>query len=82
MWVCPQDGWTALHLAAHEGKVDVVRLLTEAKAQVNLQTKVIVCVYIIYTQSCKHCLRMVDYINYNINLPCYAHFILAWKYSN
>ena len=36
-----QDGWTALHLAAHEGKVDVVRLLlTEAQALVNIQTKV------------------------------------------
>ena len=35
-----QDGWTALHLAAQEGKVDVVRLLTDAKAHVNMQTKV------------------------------------------
>ena len=38
--LCPQDGWTALHLAAQEGKVDVVRLLTEAQAQVNIRTKV------------------------------------------
>ena len=38
--LCPQDGWTALHLAAEEGKVDVVRLLTEAQAQVNIQTEV------------------------------------------
>ena len=38
--LCPQDGWTALHLAALEGKVDVVRLLIEAEAQVNIQTKV------------------------------------------
>ena len=38
--LCPQDGWTALHLAAREGKVDVVRLLTEAQAQVNIQTEV------------------------------------------
>ena len=37
---CPQRGWTALHLAAQEGKVDVVRLLTEAKAHVNIQTEV------------------------------------------
>ena len=36
----PQDGWTALHMAAQEGKVDVVRLLTEAQALVNIQTKV------------------------------------------
>ena len=36
-----QDGWTALHLAAQEGKVDVLRLLvTEAQALVNIQTKV------------------------------------------
>ena len=32
---------TALHMAAREGKVDVVRLLlTEAQALVNIQTKV------------------------------------------
>ena len=36
-----QDGGTALHMAAQEGKVDVVRLLlTEAQALVNIQTKV------------------------------------------
>ena len=40
MCLCPQDGGTALHLAAQEGKVDVVRLLTEAKAQINIQTEV------------------------------------------
>ena len=40
MYLCQQDGWTALHLAAQEGKVDVVRLLTEAQAQVNIQTEV------------------------------------------
>ena len=40
MCFCPQNGWTALHLAAQEGKVDVVRLLTEAQAQVNIQTEV------------------------------------------
>ena len=37
---CPQDGCTALLLAAQEGNVDVVRLLTEAKADVNIQTEV------------------------------------------
>ena len=36
----PQNGGTALHLAAQEGKVDVVRLLTEAQAQINIQTEV------------------------------------------
>ena len=45
MWVCPQDGWTALHLAAQEGKLDVVRLLTEAQAPVNIQTKVSMMYY-------------------------------------
>ena len=35
-----QTGWTALHWAAHEGKVDVIRLLTEAQAQINIQTEV------------------------------------------
>ena len=40
MYLCAQDGWTALHLAAQEGKVDVMKLLTEAQAQVNIRTKV------------------------------------------
>ena len=31
--LCSQNGVTALHLAAEEGRVDVVRLLTEAQAQ-------------------------------------------------
>ena len=38
--LCIQNGWTALHLAAQEGKVDVVRLLTEAQAHINIQTEV------------------------------------------
>ena len=38
--LCPQDGCTALHLAAQEGKVDVVRLLIDTEAQVNTQTEV------------------------------------------
>ena len=39
---CIQHGLrTALHLAVEEGRVDVVRLLIEAKAQVDTQTKVI-----------------------------------------
>ena len=37
---CPQNGATALHLAAQEGKVDVVRILTEAQALVNTRNKV------------------------------------------
>ena len=40
MCLCSQDGRTALHWAAQEGRVDVVRLLTEAQAQVNIQDKV------------------------------------------
>ena len=35
-----QDGVTALHQAALEGRVDVVRLLIETKAQINIQKKV------------------------------------------
>ena len=35
-----QDGVAALHMAAQEGKVDVVRLLTEAQAQINIQAEV------------------------------------------
>ena len=42
MFVSTQDGWTALHLATHEGKVDVVRLLvTEARTLVNIQNIVL-----------------------------------------
>ena len=40
VFVCSQDGFTALHLAALEGNVDVVRLLTKAKAHVSTQIKV------------------------------------------
>ena len=36
----PQNGCTAFLMAAQEGKVDVVRLLTEAQAQINIQTEV------------------------------------------
>ena len=38
----PKDGWTALHLAAQEGKTDVVKLLINAEVQVNIniQTEV------------------------------------------
>ena len=40
IYLCPQNGVTALYLAAQEGKVDVVRLLIDAEAQVNIQTEV------------------------------------------
>ena len=40
MCFCAQDDATALHIAAQEGKVDVVRLLIEAGAQLNIQTMV------------------------------------------
>ena len=43
-----QDGWTALHMAAQEGKSDVARLLTEAKAHVNKQTEVYTLYHICY----------------------------------
>ena len=54
MCLYPQNGWTALHLAAQGGRVEVVRLLAEAKAQINIQTEVytlhayITCMYIGY----------------------------------
>ena len=38
--LCVQNGTTALHMAAQEGNVGVVGLLTEAKAQINMQAKV------------------------------------------
>ena len=42
-----QAGWTALHLASQGGKAGVVKLLTEAEAQVNLQTEVCILLKII-----------------------------------
>ena len=51
MCFCPQDGWTALHLAAQEGKVDVVRLLTEAEAHINMQIEVHTCICM-YKECC------------------------------
>jgi ankyrin repeat protein len=41
-----EDGWTALHVAAHAGGVDVVRLLTGARALVNMQSGVLSCLMI------------------------------------
>ena len=46
MCVFPQRGWTALHLAAQEGKGDVVKLLSKAKAHVNVLTKVYTCIHV------------------------------------
>ena len=37
---CAQGGGTALFAAAQEGKMDVLRLLVKAGAQLNMQTKV------------------------------------------
>lgn len=42
-----QDGWTALHMAAQGGNVDVVKLLLKAKAHVNIQAKVHTVHYIL-----------------------------------
>ena len=45
---CPQGGWTALHTAVRVGRrVDVVRLLIEAKAHVDLQATVHISMYIV-----------------------------------
>ena len=63
--LCPQDGCTALHLAAQEGKVDVVRLLTEAQAQVNIQDEVYtstmscLMIGIGLSRLCRHFLRII-----------------------
>ena len=35
-----QTGSTALHVAAHEGHCEIVRMLLEAKADVNIQNNV------------------------------------------
>ena len=40
-----QDGWTPLMTASYEGHVDIVRILIEAKAQINMQEEVC-CSYI------------------------------------
>lgn len=37
---CLQNGFNALHIAAQEGKVNVVKLLSEAMAHVNIETEV------------------------------------------
>ena len=51
MFVSTQNGRTALHMAAQEGKVDVVRLLlTEAQTLVNIQNKVYKQRYKLFSQ--------------------------------
>jgi ankyrin repeat protein len=35
-----QDGWTALHQASYYGRGEVVKVLVEAKANVDVQTEV------------------------------------------
>ena len=54
MGFCPQEGWTALHMAAWEGEVSTLRLLTEARVHVNIQTEVHALCHIgsILTSSC------------------------------
>lgn len=42
---CPQKGETALHEAASSGEIDVVRVLIEAKAKVNIESKVCTLYY-------------------------------------
>ncbi|KAF5345969.1 hypothetical protein D9756_010931 [Leucocoprinus leucothites] len=34
-----KDGWTALHLAARNGHTEIVKVLAELKADLNLQDK-------------------------------------------
>ena len=41
---CLQDSWTALHIAAKGGRVDIALLLTEAQAEINKQSQVL-CKY-------------------------------------
>ena len=37
---CTQNGWTPLMTASFNGHVDIVRILIEAKAQINIQKEV------------------------------------------
>ena len=48
MCVCSQNGWTALHLVAIEGRVDVVKLLTQARAQLDIQSEVLKFFYCLF----------------------------------
>ena len=47
-----QYGDTALHVAAQEGKTEVVRLLTEAQALLNIQRTVSAISYHLSIQTC------------------------------
>ena len=55
MSVITQDGYTALMMAAREGKTDIVSLLLEAGANTDLQNKVkCQCVVCLQTLFCNH----------------------------
>ena len=40
IWICTQNGATALHVASLQGHCGVVRMLLEAKADVKIKTNV------------------------------------------
>lgn len=38
--ILPQDGWTPLHYAIHEGRLEIVKLLVESGANIHTGDKV------------------------------------------
>ena len=62
-----RTGGTALHVAAQEGKTNVVRLLTEAGAQLYRHTENSMLVVHLYTSlsTCDH-----NHIEFHCIVPC------------
>ena len=58
-----QDGFTALHVAAQEGHVEVVTFLVNAGADLHIQTKVSTLIGCVYNQ-----IRMNMYITKKSNI--------------
>ena len=63
-------------IASREGHVDIVRLLIEPKAQVNMQKEVWLLLPPENTTSSSKCKNIVEGVGKNISVPLYTAFCM------